>query len=69
MERLRSLTQREREVMVYVVAGYTKKEIARRIGAIHRPVGIGRAHLRERMAASKLAELVRRRLLVDERLH
>lgn len=66
--RLRNVTPREREVMEYVVAGYTNKEIAHRIGASHRTVDVHRAHLMEKMAASTLAELVRMRLLVGEGL-
>ena len=57
--RLASLTEREHEVMNQVIAGYTCKEIARKLDISHRTVEIHRAHVMEKTGASNLAELAR----------
>lgn len=57
--RLSQLTEREREVLVLVVAGRANKEIARELGISPRTVEIHRAHVMEKMEVSSLAELVR----------
>jgi RNA polymerase sigma factor (sigma-70 family) len=66
LQRLATLTPREREVLELVVAGNTNKEIARVLGASHRTIEIHRVHLMEKMTASTLADLVRMRLLVGD---
>jgi FixJ family two-component response regulator len=58
-ERLRSLTEREREIMTLMIAGLTSKEIARRLGISHRTVDIHRSHVMAKSGASNLLELAR----------
>jgi FixJ family two-component response regulator len=58
-ERLRSLTEREREIMSLMIAGLTSKEIARRLGISHRTVDIHRSHVMAKSGASNLLELAR----------
>jgi FixJ family two-component response regulator len=54
-----SLTQREREVMVLVVAGRRNKEIASEIGISEATVKLHRGHVMQKMHALTLAALVR----------
>ena len=62
--RLRTLTPREREVLEWIVAGKTSKEIARAIGGSHRTIEIHRGRIMEKTAAESLADLIRIRLMV-----
>jgi len=57
--RFASLTPREREVMVLVVAGLPNKQIAGELGASETTVKIHRHHVMEKMGAGSLADLVR----------
>ena len=57
--RLATLTQREGEVLEYVVARKLKKQIASELGAVEQTVKIHRAHVMEKMGAKSVAELVR----------
>ncbi len=57
--RYRSLTPREREVMVLVVAGLLNKQIAGELGTSEASVKVHRQHVMEKMGAGSLAELVR----------
>jgi len=59
IRRLDELTEREREIMKQVIAGYTCKEIARQLDISHRTVEIHRAHVMEKTGAANLAELAR----------
>lgn len=59
MRRLGELTEREREIMKQVIAGYTCKEIARQLDISHRTVEIHRAHVMEKTGAANLADLAR----------
>ena len=54
-----SLTQREREVMVLVVAGRRNKEIASEMGISEATVKLHRGHVMQKMHALTLAALVR----------
>lgn len=58
-EALSHLTQREREVMSLVVAGFLNKQIALRLGASEKTIKIHRSHVMQKMGAASLAELVR----------
>jgi FixJ family two-component response regulator len=58
-ERLRNLTEREREIMALMIEGLTSKEIARRLGISHRTVDIHRSHVMAKTGASNLLELAR----------
>src|ERR1700751_4695892 len=57
--RLDSLTAREREVMVGVVAGLLNKQIGAELGTSESTVKIYRAQVMEKMEAGSLSELVR----------
>jgi FixJ family two-component response regulator len=57
--RFESLTPREREVMVRVVAGLLNKQIAGELGTSETTVKIHRHQVMEKMGAGSLAELVR----------
>lgn len=59
MERLDSLTPREREVMDYVVKGNPTKIIASELALSHRTVEIYRANLMHKMQCRSIAQLVR----------
>jgi FixJ family two-component response regulator len=58
-ERLATLTEREREVMMLAVEGHTSKEIAQRLDISYRTVEIHRAHLMQKSGASNMLELAR----------
>jgi FixJ family two-component response regulator len=57
--RFASLTPREREVMVLMVAGLLNKQIAGELGASETTVKIHRHNVMEKMGAGSLADLVR----------
>ena len=59
LERLESLTPREREVMDRVVRGEANKVIALDLGVSQRTVEIHRARVMQKMGARSLAQLVR----------
>ena len=59
LERLESLTPREREVLDLLVIGHPNKVIAHRLDISPRTVEIHRAHVMEKMKAKSLPELVR----------
>ncbi len=57
--RLRTLTERERDVLALLVAGHPNKVIADRLGISTRTVEVHRAHIMEKTGATSLAEIVR----------
>ncbi len=59
LDRLESLTPREREVLELLVVGHPNKVIAHRLNISPRTVEIHRAHVMEKMRAKSLPELVR----------
>jgi RNA polymerase sigma factor (sigma-70 family) len=63
-QRLASLTPREREVLVHVVAGRLNKQIAADLGTVEKTIKVHRARIMEKMKVRSLADLVR----VAERL-
>jgi two-component system response regulator FixJ len=65
-QRAAELSPRQREVMHLVAAGLSSKQIATRLGISHRTVENYRAWIMERMAASNVAELVRKGLILEE---
>ena len=58
-ERYKTLTPREREVMVLVVSGLLNKQIAAEIGASEATVKIHRGNMMQKMLVGSLIELVR----------
>jgi FixJ family two-component response regulator len=56
---LASLTPREREVLVHVVAGRLNKQIAADLGTVEKTIKVHRARIMEKMAVRSLADLVR----------
>ncbi|MBN9689935.1 MAG: response regulator transcription factor [Verrucomicrobia bacterium] len=60
-----SLTPREREVLVLVVAGHLNKQIAGQLGTSEQNIKFHRGHVMEKMEAESLADLVR----MAERMH
>jgi len=66
--RLRSLTPREREVMVLMTRGKPNKIMAHELGVSQRTIEIHRARVMEKSGASSLAELVRMAMDVEPEL-
>ena len=58
-KRLATLTKRELEVMLNVVAGHLNKQIAAELGIAEKTVKVHRQRVMEKMQAASLAELVR----------
>lgn len=56
--RLASLTPREREVMLLIVAGNANKEIATKLGLSTRTIETHRGHILEKTGAQSLADLI-----------
>ncbi len=56
-EGVASLTEREREIMVRVAAGFASKEIARELDISHRTVEIHRARVMQKMRTGSVLEL------------
>lgn len=59
LERINSLTRREKEVMGYVVAGTLNKDIATALGISVKTVEVHRSNVMDKMAVNSVAELVR----------
>jgi FixJ family two-component response regulator len=57
--RVEELTEREREVMSWVITGALNKQIAAELGIVERTVKVHRARVMEKMRIVSVAELVR----------
>jgi len=57
--RLMTLTPREREVLVHVVAGRLNKQIAGDLGTVEKTIKVHRARVMKKMGVKSLAELAR----------
>ena len=66
LDRLATLTPREREVMELIVDGKANKNVAAELGVSQRTVEIHRARVMEKTQAGSLAHLVRMALLAGE---
>lgn len=58
-ERMTELTEREREVMAWIITGALNKQIAAALGIVEKTVKVHRARVMEKMTVSSVAELVR----------
>lgn len=58
-DRMASLTDRERDVMLLAVKGYSNKQIARDLGISHRTVEIHKSHIMHKTGTSSILELAR----------
>ncbi len=58
-QRVATLTPREHEVMIHVVAGQLNKQIAADLGTVEKTIKVHRARVMEKMKAQSLADLVR----------
>ena len=67
LERLESLTPREREVMSLMIRGMPNKVMAAELGVSQRTVEIHRARVMEKSDAASLAQLVRMVIDVESR--
>lgn len=67
--KLATLTEREREIMILAVKGYTNKEIAQQLMISHRTVEIHRARILQKTGTANLLELVRRSGLMRNPYH
>ncbi|MBZ0112470.1 MAG: response regulator transcription factor [Thermoanaerobaculia bacterium] len=65
LERIATLTVREREVMNLVIKGLANKNVAGQLGVSQRTVEIHRARVMEKTQATSLAHLVRMAMSVD----
>ena len=60
-----SLTEREREVMKYVVAGMSNRKLADKLGVSDRTIEVHRARGMKKMGAESLPDLVRKYSLLQ----
>jgi len=65
IEKLETLTPREREVMGYVVDGVSNKQMAVLLGVSDRTIEVHRSRVMAKMAANSLPELVRMSVLLE----
>lgn len=66
LNRLNSLTQREKEVMGHVVAGTLNKDIAKKLEISIKTVEVHRANVMDKMCVASVADLVRASLVSNE---
>ena len=59
LQRLATLTPREREVLAHVVSGQLNKQIAGDLGTVEKTIKVHRARVMEKMRAQSVADLVR----------
>lgn len=59
LARIRTLTEREHEVMRHVIAGALNKQTADELGTVEKTIKVHRARVMEKMEVESVAELVR----------
>lgn len=59
LQRLATLTPREREVLIHVVSGQLNKQIAGDLGTVEKTIKVHRAGVMDKMGAHSVADLVR----------
>jgi len=65
LQRVATLTPRERDVMALVTTGLLNKEIAHALGTVEKTIKAHRAHIMRKMQAGSIAELVRMVTLLE----
>lgn len=66
LDRINSLTKREKEVMGYVVKGCSNKDIAKELAISIKTVEVHRANMMEKMSVNSVANLVRASIEVKD---
>jgi FixJ family two-component response regulator len=59
LQRLATLTPREREVLQHVISGHLNKQTAADLGTVEKTIKVHRARVMEKMKVQSVAELVR----------
>jgi FixJ family two-component response regulator len=59
LQRIATLTPREREVLGHVIAGHLNKQAAAEMGTVEKTIKVHRARMMEKMGVQSVAELVR----------
>lgn len=59
LQRLATLTPREREVLQHVISGHLNKRTASELGTVEKTIKVHRARVMEKMKVQSVAELVR----------
>lgn len=69
MQRLASLTPREREVLDLLIEGWLNKQVAAELGTVEKTIKVHRAHVMAKMQVRSLTQLVRMVDLVRHSRH
>ncbi len=64
-QKIKTLTQREYQILRYVISGALNKQIAQELQIAEKTVKVHRAHMLEKMAAGSVAELVHKCDLIN----
>jgi FixJ family two-component response regulator len=59
-EEMMMLTDREKEILKYIIAGYMNKEISAKLGIAEPTVKIHRGHIMSKLCVDSIADLVRK---------
>jgi FixJ family two-component response regulator len=59
LQKVATLTPREREVLQHVVAGRLNKQIAADLGTVEKTIKVHRSHVMDKMGTRSIVELVR----------
>lgn len=59
-EEMMTLTEREKEILKYIIAGYMNKEVSAFLGIAEQTVKIHRQHIMRKLSVDSVADLVRK---------
>lgn len=59
-EAMMTLTEREKEILQYIIAGYMNKEVSLKLGIAEQTVKIHRGHIMKKLNVDSVADLVRK---------